>query len=71
MLRAARKEVAAARARARAQLDAREAALHEEMAASATDHGRLGELQAELSTLLADRERLEADWLAASELLER
>ena len=33
------------------------------MAASATDHARLAELQAELVALLAERERLEAAWL--------
>ena len=42
----------------------------EDMAASATDHVRLGELQAELESARAERERLEADWLEASEALE-
>jgi ATP-binding cassette subfamily F protein uup len=40
------------------------------MAASATDHTRLRELQAELTTLLTERETLEAAWLETSEALE-
>ena len=63
MLRAARKEVAAARARARSRSTAREAELHEAMAASATDHGRLRELQAELAAV-------EAEWMETAEALE-
>ncbi|WP_320671507.1 ABC-F family ATP-binding cassette domain-containing protein [Patulibacter defluvii] len=52
------------------KLDAREAELHELMAASATDHGRLRELQQELSGLHGEREQAEAAWLEASALLE-
>ncbi len=48
----------------------RETALGEEMAASATDYDRLRELQAELATLVAERQRLEASWLELSEALE-
>jgi ATP-binding cassette subfamily F protein uup len=40
------------------------------MAVSATDHMRLRELQAELEAARAERERLEAEWLEAAELLE-
>jgi ATP-binding cassette subfamily F protein uup len=40
------------------------------MEESATDHGRLGELQAELDTLLAEREQLESSWLETAEALE-
>ena len=40
------------------------------MAASATDHARLRELQAELAAQAAERERLEAAWLETAELLE-
>ena len=40
------------------------------MAASATDHARLAALDAELRELLAERERLEAEWLELSEALE-
>ncbi len=52
------------------RLAGREVALHEQMAASATDHVRLRELQAELGALAAERDRLEAAWLDASEALE-
>jgi ABC transport system ATP-binding/permease protein len=48
----------------------RERELHEQMAASATDHTRLGELDAELRTSVVERERLEAAWLEAAESLE-
>jgi ATP-binding cassette subfamily F protein uup len=70
VVRAARKEVQRLE-RALDRLNEREAALHEEMAASATDHARLSELTAELSAALAERERLEASWLEASETLEQ
>ena len=40
------------------------------MAASATDPDRLRELQAELTALVAERERAEAAWLEVSEALE-
>ena len=40
------------------------------MAASATDHARLGELQAELDAVATERETTEAAWLAASEVIE-
>lgn len=40
----------------------REAALHERMAAQATDHERLRELAAELAALTGRRERAEVDW---------
>jgi hypothetical protein len=40
------------------------------MTESATDHIRLGELQAELAAVAAERESLEAAWLAAAETLE-
>jgi hypothetical protein len=39
------------------------------MAASATDHEKLGELTAELEALVAERERLESAWLEAAALL--
>ena len=53
------------------QLVAREATLNEQMAASATDHARLAELQSELVQAVAEREQLEASWLETSEALER
>ena len=69
VLRAARKELARLE-RALEKSASREAQLHDDMAAAATDHGRLGELDAELRALLAEREDLEAAWLEASEALE-
>ena len=69
VLRAGRKEVQRLE-RALDRLGEREAALHEEMAASATDHVRLRELQAELEAGVAERERLEAAWLETAEALE-
>jgi ATP-binding cassette subfamily F protein uup len=67
--RAARKEIQ----RLERELDRlgdREAALHAEMAASATDHERLRELQAELEARATEREALEAAWLETAESLE-
>jgi ABC transport system ATP-binding/permease protein len=52
------------------KLAAREGTLTEQMAASASDHARLAELQADLERLAAERERLEASWLELSESLE-
>ncbi len=68
-LRAARKEIQRLE-RAMEKLEAREASLHSEMAAAATDHVRLGELQSELEDATAERERLESAWLETSEALE-
>jgi ATP-binding cassette subfamily F protein uup len=69
VVRAARKEVR--RLERALELSAeRESAVRIRMAASATDHGRLGDLQAELDELLAERERLEATWLDAAVALE-
>ncbi len=65
-MRAARKEVARLE-RALEKLGEREEALHEAMAAAATDHVRLRELQAELAAVAAEREQLEAEWLEAAE----
>jgi ABC transport system ATP-binding/permease protein len=69
VLRAARKEVARLE-RAINRLAEREAALRREMAASATDHARLHELQVELEAHAAEREGLEATWMESSEALE-
>ncbi|MBJ7454613.1 MAG: ABC-F family ATP-binding cassette domain-containing protein [Thermoleophilia bacterium] len=68
-LRDARKQVQRAE-RELEKLTAREAALHEEMAANATDHGMLRTLNARLAQLSAERDDLEAAWLAASEVVE-
>jgi len=70
VVRAARKEVARVE-RALSRLGEREAELQEAMAAAATDHVRLRELQDALETLRAERDELEASWLEQSELLER
>jgi ATP-binding cassette subfamily F protein uup len=67
--RAARKEVARLE-RELEKLGVREAALHEEMAAHATDHEKLRSLTEELSALAAGREAAEAAWLEAAEALE-
>jgi ATP-binding cassette subfamily F protein uup len=69
VLRAARKEVGRLE-RALDKLSAREAQLHEEMAAAATDHDRLRALDDELRAVVAEREQVEAAWLEQSELLE-
>jgi ATP-binding cassette subfamily F protein uup len=69
VVRAARKEVARLE-RALDRLGERETALHGDMVSAATDHVRLGQLQAELDAVAAEREALEAAWLEASEALE-
>jgi ATP-binding cassette subfamily F protein uup len=40
------------------------------MAAAATDHVRLRELQADLAALVERREELEAEWMQTAEALE-
>jgi ATP-binding cassette subfamily F protein uup len=47
-----------------------EAALHEQMAANASDHAALGELQDQLRRTSEEREELEGAWLRLSETLE-
>jgi ATP-binding cassette subfamily F protein uup len=69
LARAGRKEVQRLE-RALDRSAERESAVRERMEESATDHGRLGELQAELDTLLAEREQLESSWLETAEALE-
>ena len=69
VIRAARKEVQRTE-RLLDRVAAREAELHEQMAGAATDHGRLRELNEQLAALAAERDELEAAWLAASETLE-
>jgi ATP-binding cassette subfamily F protein uup len=65
-VRAARKE-AARLERALEKLGEREEQLHEAMAAAATDHVRLRELQGELAAVAGEREQLETEWLEAAE----
>ncbi|WP_372788540.1 ABC-F family ATP-binding cassette domain-containing protein [Paraconexibacter sp.] len=69
VVKAARKEVARLE-RALEKLQARESALHADMAAAATEHERLRALQGDLTALLAEREELEAAWIEQAELLE-
>jgi ABC transport system ATP-binding/permease protein len=69
VLRATRKEVARVE-RALERAGERETALQAEMAQSATDHARLAALDAERRALVAERERLESEWLELSEALE-
>ncbi len=64
--RATRKEMA----RLERELDKigkREARLHDEMAAAATDHERVLALDAELRALFAERDEIEERWLALAE----
>src|SRR4051794_26067 len=69
LVREARKELARLE-RALDRLADREARLHEDMAAQATDHVRLGELTTELSALTAERDALEAAWLETAAALD-
>jgi ATP-binding cassette subfamily F protein uup len=68
-LRAARKEVQRLE-RAIEKLERREAELHADMAASATDHARLRGLNADLAALAAEREQLESEWLETAAVLD-
>jgi ATP-binding cassette subfamily F protein uup len=67
--RAAQKE-AARLERELDRLGAREAALQEAMVASATDHVRLRELEAQRGALATERDGLEAAWLDAAAVVE-
>ncbi|MFA4927547.1 MAG: ABC-F family ATP-binding cassette domain-containing protein [Patulibacter sp.] len=52
------------------KLEAREAAIHDQMAEAATDVGRLRELTAELATVTGEKDDVEAAWMEASEAIE-
>jgi ATP-binding cassette subfamily F protein uup len=67
--RAARKEAQRLERRMEA-LAAREEKLHAQLAEAATDAERLLALDAELRAVVAEREQVELDWLAAAELAE-
>jgi ATP-binding cassette subfamily F protein uup len=56
--------------RAIERLAERETTLNAQMAASATDHARLTQLQSELEQIVAERGTLETSWLETSESLE-
>ena len=64
--RAARKELARLE-RAIEKVSTREARIHDEMAAAATDHERVLGLDQELRALLAEKESLEEAWLETAE----
>ncbi|WP_369255466.1 ABC-F family ATP-binding cassette domain-containing protein [Geodermatophilus amargosae] len=68
-VRAARKEAARLERRLE-KLTAEEERLHAQLAAAATDHARVMELDGRLRTLLAEKDQVETDWLAAAELAE-
>jgi ATP-binding cassette subfamily F protein uup len=68
-LRAARKELQRLE-REIEQRSERERELDAEIAAHASDHVRLAELSAELDATVADRERLESEWLEAAAAIE-
>ena len=68
-VRAARKEAARLERRLE-KLAAEEERLHGELAAAATDHSRVLELDGRLRALLAEKDQVETDWLAAAELAE-
>jgi len=68
-LRQARKELA----RLERQLDklqARERALHEQLAAAATDYEKVQALDGDLRALADERQQLEEEWLVAAEMAE-
>ncbi|WP_219415821.1 ABC-F family ATP-binding cassette domain-containing protein [Pseudonocardia nigra] len=67
--RAARKEAARLERRMET-LSAKEEKLHAQLAEAATDPERLMELDRELKAVVAEREAVELDWLAAAELAE-
>ncbi|GAB2972971.1 ATP-binding cassette domain-containing protein [Amycolatopsis acidiphila] len=52
------------------QLTKRESELHEQLAANATNPDKLVELNAELKSVLAEKDEVEARWLETSELVE-
>ncbi|HTZ42781.1 MAG TPA: ABC-F family ATP-binding cassette domain-containing protein [Jatrophihabitans sp.] len=66
-LRAARKELTRLE-RQLGKLEQREAELHTELAAHATDFARTSALSAELQELLAEKDRTESRWLELSDL---
>jgi ATP-binding cassette subfamily F protein uup len=68
-VRAARKEAARLERRLE-KLAAEEEDLHGRLAAAATDHARVLELDERLRAVLAEKEQVETDWLVAAELAE-
>jgi ATP-binding cassette subfamily F protein uup len=68
-IREARKEAARLERRLE-RLTAEEEKLHAELAAAATDHVRVLALDARLRELVAEKDEVETDWLAAAEIAE-
>jgi ATP-binding cassette subfamily F protein uup len=68
-VRAARKEAARLERRLE-KLSAEEQRLHAALAAAAADYARAAELDTELKAVLAEKEQVETDWLAAAETAE-
>ncbi|CAM3491252.1 ABC-F family ATP-binding cassette domain-containing protein [Dermacoccus barathri] len=66
--REARKTVARIE-RQLAKVADREAKLHDELAAAASDYGRAAEINVKLQAVLEEKEGLELEWLEAAELL--
>lgn len=56
--------------RSLSRLAERESRVHDAMAAAATDHARVLELNHELRDIVDEREGLELEWLAAAEIVE-
>jgi ATP-binding cassette subfamily F protein uup len=67
--RAAKKE-ASRLERRMLKLDADEKKLHEQLAAAAADYTTAAELDAQLKAVHAEKEQVENDWLAATEIAE-
>src|SRR5215213_7232400 len=67
--RAARKEAARLERRLE-KLTAEEERLHAALAAAATDYALAAELDTELKAVLAEKDQVETDWLAAAEIAE-
>jgi predicted nucleic acid-binding Zn-ribbon protein len=51
-----------------ARLDERLTALHEDMAAAASDYKRLNELYREIELITANKDQLEVAWLEAADI---
>jgi ATP-binding cassette subfamily F protein uup len=68
-VRAARKE-AGRLERRMLKLDADEKVLHQQLAAAAADYAKAAELDAQLRALRAEKDQIEAEWLAAAEVAE-
>jgi ABC-type multidrug transport system ATPase subunit len=66
--RAARKDMAKLE-RTMERLARKEAQLHDQMAAAATEHAAVLALDAELRAVTTEREQVEEEWLAAAEIL--